>query len=258
MGGEIAMVIPLPNSMPPPLAGPPSEDLAPAFRKINVCVWVMMGSWVAKLVVGSFCYGFLVIFGQSMNLSLNILVGIFLLRDDPKFGNIHQCLMTTVFQLCNNEQCPGSMTCLLPFVICSFMMVTMDIFFNTSFETFAVGLIVLFNKQAWEKDAVNQIIIFAFTMTFLAALLSQCCAAWFGWNAYKQAMLVEGGITSTPGTWGRDRLGGDGDRLGGNPGGRGSYNPPAYRPTTSGGGSSRAPGPWEPFSGAGHKLGTSR
>lgn len=246
------MVIPLPNSAGAPLAGPPSEELAPVFEKITVSVWVMMCSGAVRLLLGALSYGFGFMLLNSMNLTINILVGIFLLRDNPTFANIHQCLMTTVFQMCNQDQgCPGSMACLLPFVVTNFLTVAMDVLFPSKlFDLVTAGQGQLFDKQAWGNDPGSQFKHLLFTMAFYVALVSQLCAAVWGWKAYQQATEAQGGITSTPGTWGRDRPGGDGDRLGG-------YNPPAYRPAAPSGGSSRSPG-WQPFSGTGQTLGTSR
>merc|ERR1719310_1529792 len=75
-----------------------------------------MGS-VSRVLAGSF------------NLILNVLIGIFLLNDEPAFKPVYQFMMETCFQPCA-DRCEGGMSCLMTWVLCNCLTVVLDILLN--------------------------------------------------------------------------------------------------------------------------------
>lgn len=247
------MVVPMPaGAMGAPMSGP----LPDTFRKrIKGSVTVMIISLVAKLISGSFLFGPFVILSSSLNLILNTIIGIFLMSDDTHLGKLHRSLMRTCFSSCE-QQCQGQngMNCLMPFVLCNFITVIMDVIFGNTFTLITSGIPVVMKPESW-PNLFFGIFFTLFVLGTATALLAQVCAMYFGWKAYKEVAGIDGGLGGG--------LGGAG----------GSYAPPSYRPAgpapgsqpsaqqqgmRPGGGMASRPQQqsFQPFGGAGHTLGS--
>lgn len=171
---------------------------------------------------------------DSLNLILNTVMGIFLLRDDPSMARIYQFLITTCCSMCA-EQCGGGLSCLLPFVICNVITVVLQILLNGVIQFLIKGFQDLANPSQWP----NSIFGFAFGLYFisvLAALVAQIAGSYIGWQAYK--VVRDSGVTQSGGDWGGGQASGGG----------GAVQAPARE--------SRPASNFQPFTGGGQRLGS--
>mmetsp|Transcript_18696 Transcript_18696/g.33794 ORF Transcript_18696/g.33794 Transcript_18696/m.33794 type:complete len:284 (-) Transcript_18696:148-999(-) len=120
------MVLPLDGQDgPPPMmapVGPPPAFMARRLRKIKGCLIAQIIGLVLQLSAGIPLLpdDTLDIVLNALNALLIVVVGIFLLKDDPVFGRIHSCLVNTFCSTCA-EQCQGGMPCMCSwFFICLF------------------------------------------------------------------------------------------------------------------------------------------
>jgi len=239
------MVIPIPGGN---LMGPPSAEVEPLFKKIKVCVMAMIGctvgKWFAALLLGQF----LPVLLASMNVVLNCVIGIFLLRHDEQMGRMADFLVRTFCQQCP-QQVGGGLSCLMFFVVCNAVTVVMDLLGGSIYQLFAVFLPIAMSPEAWPNDFFGLGVVLFF-ITSMGSTISQCVGAYYGFEAYKQ-------VAST----GASQSGG------------GNYMPPAFQPSMGGNaGRSGQPAPqasrqwgfggataggdtFKPFSGAGQRLG---
>ncbi|CAK0845362.1 unnamed protein product [Prorocentrum cordatum] len=236
------MVIPI-GGIGTPLAGPPPPEVWPRFQVIKKCVFVMMAC-VCFQIIASIMLNMSaseVIFAP-LNLVLNTVIGIFLLRDDPQVVQIYQFLATTCCSWCS-EQCGGGMSCLVTFIACNLIMVVFDVLFNHIISFFIDGFKTLTDgAQQWP----NQYFGFAFALYMVAklgAFLAEIVGSWHGYKAYREAQ--NSGVTSSGGDWGRSS-GGSALSGGTMPLARDQPDAPARE-------SRPAPG-FQPFSGGGNRL----
>lgn len=193
------MVIPLGGMGGPTLFGPPPAVVQGRFLQIKYCVLALfasvVGQFVAYIMLGA---GIAAALMASLNLILNGVFGIFLLRDDPLLGRAHHCLSTTVFGACR-EQCGGGMQCLQPFILVNIVTVVLNLILNPADLAFVVKQFhVLLEPAAWP----NPLWGFAYLLmavSTLAAYTSQIAGAFIGWQAYK--VVRDMGTSSTPRTW---------------------------------------------------------
>lgn len=187
------MVIPI-GGFGTPMSGPPPPELAGRFKVIKLCILLMIGSVIAKLFGGILLN---VAFSQavnSLNLILNTVIGIWLLRDDPKIGQIYAFLVRTCCQMCA-EQCQGGMTCLMPFIISNLITVVLDLFsgiiqqLGHYFNIISSGMM----------DGVRQLGLIIFTLAAFVALVAQGVGVFQGFMAYREARDL--GTSSRPGEW---------------------------------------------------------
>lgn len=188
------------------MLGPPPPEVASQFKKIKYCVILMIFSTLMRLIAGGLLLGFLKVIMTSMNLLLNTVIGIFLLRDDRDIGRIHQLLINSCCSTCH-EQCDGSLRCLMPFVICLVVTVLLDLLQGE--VVFVCQLLA--DPKLWAASAsAHNMLIIVWAISAPTAFVSQTLGAFFGWQAFKELRGADPGAA-----------------LGGNLGG---YAPPPFRP----------------------------
>lgn len=246
------MVIPVSG---PSLVGPPPPEVETHVRKIKVCLLCMLYSLAAKIVSGTLLIGLIQATMSSMNLILNCIMGIFVLKGDARIAPMHRFLMTTCFQSCA-EGCPDGMGCLPSFVLCNLITVVLDVLMGPTLPLMFVEVPNLVQLDKWENPA-EWLVHAVFLTSVTTALVSQCLATYYGYQAYSQAMEAAGGT-----------IGGYGP-LGGNPSvapmgvGRqlgGAARPASaqgqgYTPPQLGQAPAASAQPFKPFSGQGQRLG---
>lgn len=232
----------------PPLMGPPPAELERHFKIMKFCVWTMIISLATQLVTGSMLPGIgpgSVIL-NSLNLIFILVVGIFLLRDDPLLGQAYNFLARTCCQICD-QQCGGGMNCLMNFTfICGFT-VLWDVIFNGVIQFFVKSLGTLFNPEDW-PTSIFGFAITLFVLAKLATYVAQVVGAVYGFLAYRQARDV--GVTSQPGSWGDSGGGGAGTAFRG-----GTAYPQAREDPSAPARDSQPARNFQAFGGSGQRLG---
>mmetsp|Transcript_83934 Transcript_83934/g.216011 ORF Transcript_83934/g.216011 Transcript_83934/m.216011 type:complete len:239 (+) Transcript_83934:88-804(+) len=237
------MVIPLPGGVP--LAGPPPPELAQQFIKIRMSVMAMLAGVTGKIVAGAVLMGLLPAVVSSLNLILVTVMGVFMLRDDPQIAPVYNCLVTSCCQPCA-QLFGGGMSCLMPFVLCNFLTVVLDLIGGQAIGIIATSVSLMWRPEAWQNP-LGCIAFLVLALSSLASEVGMMVGTYFGWQAYKQAAGIDG---TMPGG------GGGGYMPLSGPGG---YNPPSFQPSAppappaprTGGG----PQTFRPFEGTGHTLG---
>mmetsp|Transcript_5022 Transcript_5022/g.9673 ORF Transcript_5022/g.9673 Transcript_5022/m.9673 type:complete len:243 (-) Transcript_5022:38-766(-) len=240
------MVIPVGGFGAPHLSGPPTPELAVHLHRLKVCLYAMLGSCAAKLLLTTLLAGPLQAFLSCGNLIVNSLIGIMLLRDDATIKPMYEFLMAYCFRSCA-EQCTGSLTCLLPFVICNFITAIMEILGGPTLRFVCKTAPLVAEASTWNDS--SKLMELAYTLALAVALISQFCGAIFGYQAFKEATSSYFNDASTEGN--PQPFSGPGRALQPSSGmssnaPRSGYTPPAFR---------ASPQPFQPFSGQGQTLG---
>eukprot|EP00928_Gymnodinium_smaydae_P011430 TRINITY_DN1421_c0_g2_i1.p1 TRINITY_DN1421_c0_g2~~TRINITY_DN1421_c0_g2_i1.p1 ORF type:complete len:274 (+),score=62.36 TRINITY_DN1421_c0_g2_i1:94-822(+) len=241
------MVLPMPaGTMGPQMQGPLPEG---SRSRIKKCVMVMIVSFVAKLIAGTFLFGPFIVLSASLNLLLNTLIGIFMLSDDVHLGKIHAYLMRSCFRSCE-QNCQTGLSCLMPFVMCNFITVIMDILFGNTFSLISSSMPIIFKPESWPNLSFG-VFFSIFVFSSLFAIIAQIVAMYAGWAVMKDI----GGFD-----------GGGGGAFGGPQNAGGGYQPPSYQPSQPAQQQGSRPGfaasrppqqqTFQPFGGAGHTLGS--
>lgn len=255
------------GGMMQPMVGPPPQELVSRFKRIKVCLIAMIVGIVLQLGAGiplmpSNAFNIVL---NSLNGVFIIVVGIFLLKDDPMFAGAHKCLVNTFCSTCA-DQCQGGMACLCSwFFICLVTAVLALIPMSGSqIDTIIGGFRLIADEQAsvdinWGFKAGSNL-WYALFLTFLTSevlvLLAQLLGGWHGFKAMKEWQLATegqpqpnvggppesggGGFTGGGFTGAGARLGGGGDARGGN-----AAAPPRATPAAT-----------VAFSGQGQRLGS--
>eukprot|EP00747_Dinoflagellata_sp_TGD_P040607 gnl/TRDRNA2_/TRDRNA2_140973_c0_seq1.p1 gnl/TRDRNA2_/TRDRNA2_140973_c0~~gnl/TRDRNA2_/TRDRNA2_140973_c0_seq1.p1 ORF type:complete len:257 (-),score=33.23 gnl/TRDRNA2_/TRDRNA2_140973_c0_seq1:3-773(-) len=241
-----------------PLMGPPPESLRPRFKRIKVCVIIMIISMITKFIGGCFLYGPTNTIIDSLNIILNSVVGIYLLKDDPHclLGGAYRCLTTTICQLCNEQMCPGGMTCLLPFMIMNLITVALDILLNQVVQNMIADTKLVIQREYWtdlNKLLLKSIPFVIYAVSTFFSYLGQLVGAWHAWKAHQQAQALGIFAAAGGGDWADDdAAGGSGGYAGGN-----AQAVPAERPAAGGPVRPPAQQNFVPFGGTGQRLGGS-
>jgi len=242
------MVIPLPAGMGAPLAsGPPPPELVPRFRHIKYSLVVLIFSLIAKLSASIWLDSNDVwnIIGNSLTAVLNVIIGIFLLKDDRLFAGAHRCLVFTFCRGCA-DQCMGGMSCLCTWFMCTLITVVFGFLPISGSDIWKVvqGCKIISTRSQWQGGTAWIVMFSIFIGSMLLELLAQCVGCWEGWQAYKTAS--EAGVDPIAGGDWADAGAGAGYG-GGRFGGGGGYGP--------GGGYAGGGGGGQAFGGTGARLG---
>lgn len=273
------MVIPIQGGVQ--LRGPVPEELSSQFVKLKWCTLVMMGSYVIRIIYNILCLLKVIQAAGDiwidMNLLLNIMIAIWLMKDDPTIKKAYDFLTTHCCQACG-QQCPGSMSCLMLFGIINFITVVMAVIRNLEPQS-EVGLwwITLqgigsyLDTSKFKFDQQLTVLLFLiYTTAYITLHVAMAIGTVYSYQAYKIALEL--GLAQDPmlatgpmggggpfggGDWGRPS---DMERGGGRMGG-GNMPPPGYQNLPSAPPAppnSRAPQQqrFVPFSGQGHSLGS--
>eukprot|EP00747_Dinoflagellata_sp_TGD_P021276 gnl/TRDRNA2_/TRDRNA2_128396_c0_seq2.p1 gnl/TRDRNA2_/TRDRNA2_128396_c0~~gnl/TRDRNA2_/TRDRNA2_128396_c0_seq2.p1 ORF type:complete len:139 (+),score=16.41 gnl/TRDRNA2_/TRDRNA2_128396_c0_seq2:111-527(+) len=105
------MVIPIPAGVTPQLSGPIPEECNEGMVKVKWAVLAMIVFGIGRVV----CVPDLM---ALLNIFLNVVMGTFLLKNDPHLEGFYKCLAQTICQTCA-EQGMGGLSCLMPFIVCT-------------------------------------------------------------------------------------------------------------------------------------------
>merc|ERR1719148_187986 len=156
---------------------------------------------------------------NALNALLIIIVGIFLLKDDPMFAGAHACLVRNCCFGCA-DQCQGGMPCLCSwFFICILAAVLALIPMSGSqISTIIAGISLMADPKAsvnidWGFEAASiawYVLFGVFVASEIVLLLAQLFGGWQGYKGYKdmQRVMAEADVGSP----------GGGGGAGGNPG----------------------------------------
>ncbi|CAL1156024.1 unnamed protein product [Cladocopium goreaui] len=122
------MVIPI-GGMGVPLMGPPPPEVAHRFRVIKYSILILILCTIGELIAGILGGAFGQMLVSSLNLILNALIGVWMLKDDSTIGRIYAFLGRSCCKPCT-EQCQGGLTCLMPFIICNLITVLLGLILN--------------------------------------------------------------------------------------------------------------------------------
>ncbi|CAE8682407.1 unnamed protein product [Polarella glacialis] len=176
------------------MQGPPPPEVAPRFKVIKYCVLTMMASTCGQLLAGGLLGELGGALSNALNLILNTVFGIWLLKDDPLIGKTYNFLTTTCCMWCG-ENCQGGMSCLLPFVACNLITVVMNILLN--------GVIQQVIAQAkgllGEETIYEAFVLWLLLVSTAGALLAQIIGSFYGYKAYTE--IRDGGYSSSGGDW---------------------------------------------------------
>lgn len=250
-------------------------ELHSRFRKIKAILYVLIFSLLVKIVFGALVTTGTVYFWiySSLNPILNILVGIFLLKDDRIFGSVYRCCITTICSPCQ-EQCPGGMSCLCSWFVLNLISVIFGLlpFDGSDLEILIANFKILDDRSQWAGDTTWLAEFCLFLAGVLFALLAQLAGAIQGWKAFREAQSLAESGGFTGGGYGDPYAGGDGgygDSYGGGGGGAyygggggGGGAPPSryisggqVQTSNASGGAPRQQG-FQAFQGTGNRLGS--
>lgn len=280
------MVIPLQGATQ--LRGPIPTELNPQFVYIKYSTLVMMISFFVRFLYDAICLIVQVVtvsgseqnerqtctpevrpqmcmdLWTDMNLLFNVMIAIWLLKDDPAIKWTYDFLSTHCCYSCG-QNCPGSMSCLMLFCVINLVQVVLAavrIPFENSewmyFYVYCKGLPGITSNDFTIRDKLMMLCFFLYITSYVTLHLGMLLGTIFGFQAYSKALEL--GLGQDP------MLGGefDGPLLGGAnnlqtrtaPNFRPdqAQNNPSYRPPNAP--ASRAPQQqrFVPFSGQGYSL----
>lgn len=238
------MVVPL--GLPSQITGSPPAELQGPFRHIKICVIfdtvLLLIKTIALIIVEGFVVWDIVL--PSLNTFVVIVLGVFLLRDDPLIGRLYTCFLKTCCYACA-DHCNSGTVCLLPYAAFSTMATLWDLIVGKVPVT-AHKLLVQAESFA-NVDGVARI-VFVFAM--VSVLVVQAASSWFAWRAYRLLRDMDD-IDST--------MGAGVDRMSARPRSAGSAVSTIQMQEVGGRRSSSQQSgdrsSFQPFSGTGHKLG---
>mmetsp|Transcript_95176 Transcript_95176/g.296291 ORF Transcript_95176/g.296291 Transcript_95176/m.296291 type:complete len:249 (+) Transcript_95176:70-816(+) len=245
------MVIPM-GSMGPPMFGPPPPEVQGRFKIMKYCVLGMLIAMATRIVTAFFLpmrVGQVIL--ASVSMFLNVVIGIFLLKDDPLMGRMHRFLITTCCQSCE-DSCGGGMSCLMSFIICNTITVVFDLLLNGIIQWVINAIGAVFDPSQWTSSLMG-FILGVNVLSVIGSYACQIVGAVQGWYAYRQARDI--GVTATPGEWSGGGGGGGPYVGGGFGGGGGGRAYPAAREDNAPAQGSQPARNFQPFGGSGQRLG---
>jgi len=235
------------GGMGAPMMGPPPAELEGRFKILKLCVLGMLGGTAVRILTSFFLPlspGQVIL--ASLNIILNTIIGIFMLKYDPLIGRMHNFLVTTCCRSCD-ESCGGGMSCLMTFVLCNAMTIFFDVLLNGIIGWIIHMIGAVFDPSQWTSS------IFGFmlglnVLAVIVAYVAQIVGAVQGFMAWRQAQAF--GVTAQQGEWGSGGQGGGGPFMGG--GGRGYPAAREDAPARE----ARPAQNFQPFGGSGNRLGS--
>eukprot|EP00931_Biecheleriopsis_adriatica_P098226 TRINITY_DN72168_c0_g1_i1.p1 TRINITY_DN72168_c0_g1~~TRINITY_DN72168_c0_g1_i1.p1 ORF type:complete len:243 (+),score=45.50 TRINITY_DN72168_c0_g1_i1:56-730(+) len=187
------MVIPI-GGMGVPLMGPPPASVAPKFKIIKYCILGMMACIVGQLLCGVLLGQIVQSLLNSLNLILNTVIGIWLLKDDPTIARVYDFLARTCCGPCA-EQCQGGMNCLMSFIICNVITVVLSVLLDGSIQYVIHSFSIMLNAV----DFYDAFILWLLLASTAGALVAQIVGSVYAWLAYKE--VRDSGVTMSGGDW---------------------------------------------------------
>merc|ERR1711920_355137 len=103
-------------------------------------------------------------------------------------AQVYQFLLVNCCQICG-AQCPGGMSCLLPFIVFN----TVNVFFAITMAVLRLATVRRHQDEAEAQGEPSQfavVVLSAFAACLIGSYLAQALAAIFGFQAYRQAILM--------------------------------------------------------------------
>lgn len=235
------MVIPMNSG--PPLMGAPPPEVVEKMAQIKMTVIGLFVLLVLQVVSAGALDGSnlaMTILQGSLSFIMNLLCGIFLLKDDPSpFFNlqqVYQCLVGTCCAMC--AECGSGMTCLQPYMMVSFL---------NAFLTLLLpgGTISIVNYVNSRKDA-NLIAGYICIASTILIIVVQVAGGYIAYTAYKIARDMGPGEPMGGGQWSQG---------GGGGGGFAPYTPQSNPQRQEARQEARPAANFTPFAGGGQRLG---
>lgn len=120
------------------LRGPPPIELEAPFGTIKKSVFIIIVAIILQIVSATYIVGgegLLLVFSDNMVNFLMLFIAVWLLKEDPMFGKVFNCLGNSICNQCS-ETCPNSMGCLRTYY-------------------FTIGLQVVFTILRWILDLAS-------------------------------------------------------------------------------------------------------
>lgn len=198
------MVIPM-GSMGAGMQGDFPAEVDRNFRRLKGCVLGMMLSAAGVIIFQplTFAVSVFSVILSSLNIFLNAIFGIWMLKQDPLIGRMFQCLASSCCGPCA-EQCQGGLGCLMPFMFANGITIFFALISGDIVAVFK-NVNLLFSPVDW----ANSMWGFFYVMWGISVILeylTQLCAIVFGYSAYKQ--VRDSGVTMTGGAWAQQGGGG--------------------------------------------------
>lgn len=203
------MVIPLgggdDGGMMAPMAGPPPPALVRRFKQIKYCLVIQIVGLACQLGSGiplqpSNTSAIII---NSLNALLIIIIGIFLLKDDPMFAGTHRCLVNTFCAGCA-DQCQGGMLCLCSwFFICLISAILALLPTSGSqMQTIIAGVKIFMDPSIassvkWGFPVTSltwQILMVSFLASEVIVIIGQLFGGVYGFKAFQEMQAIQQGL----------------------------------------------------------------
>lgn len=199
------MVIPM-GGIGTPMMGPFPADLQGRFRQLRALLLTIIAAALTQFIACQLIPGAETMPNvmSALNVFLNVVFGIFLLREDATIGRMYKCLTTTICQTCA-DQCGGGVQCLLPYIVNCVIMVVFAIP-----DLFGVPQMInlIFHPDDWTSDNLLGFWLFLAVFSQLAVFISQALSAYLSWQVYKA--IRDGAVQMTGGDWAAGAAGAQG------------------------------------------------
>jgi len=245
------------------MLGPPPPEVAGRFKVLKSCVILLVVALCFKILFWVVTSHEMSIFTSSLNMLLNIVVGIFLFNDDADFKPIYDCMLNTCCQGCH-DQCPYGTGCLMTFVLVN----AIDLLFTILYVyRFNEELQIILDPSDARSDS-QYVGAFLYIVSQVITSLAQIVIVYQGWRAHQE--ILQSGVSTMLGDFDRydphDRPGG-GQSAGRSNWGQGSWGSSSAAdrdrqddregapPSSTGASTGRPTQSFEVFGGQGHRLG---
>jgi len=201
-------------------------QLEPRFRIIKLSLVTLIVSLFVKIIAGGVINPGSTFFWiySSLNPIFNVVIGIFLLKDDPLIGRIHRCCITTICSRCQEQcPCPGGMPCLCSWFFCTTVTALLSIIpfwdrngvAQSDMAILVGGLEDLNNPSRWAGGIPWVIAFCLFLAGTFFGLLAEIVGAFQGFQAFKEANAIAQGADYQGGYPDAESGGGGGGSSGG-------------------------------------------
>jgi len=200
-------MIPL-GGMGPAMMGPFPPEVGSKVRQLKMSLYGMGFGCLGVIIFGSLYTGRFDV-ANIVQILLNVIIGIFMLKSEPDVAKAYDCLVATICSPCK-DQCGGDMQCLMPWMMCNAITFVFALLFGELFQPLS-ALPTAFQPEKW-RTGMDGFLIICFVLATLVMYLSHLAGALIGWKTYKE--VRDSGVSMTGGQW---ASGGGGGASGGGP-----------------------------------------
>jgi len=247
------------------MIGPPPPEVAPRFKVLKNCVIALVVALGFKILFYVVTNHEMRIFTSSLNMILNIVVGIYLFNDDPDFKPVYDFMQRTCCQGCQ-DQCPYGTGCLMTFVLVNGIDLVLTLLFIVAVSPHLRASLQPTDSSGSDSEYVGGILYIA---SAAITIITQVIIVYQGMKAHQEILqsgvsaLVgdydrhdplerAGGSSATRSNWGAGSWGGGGSSANRD---RDRDDDREGAPASTGAGNNRNAQSFEVFGGQGHRLG---